>query len=167
MVDQLGGAGNDTLSGGTADEILIGAQGDDSIGGGGGNDVLKGALGNDTLDGGAGSDTMIGGAGDDVFVFDQASIGSEIQLDRISDFERGEDVIELRGFGPGLDFASLDTNGDGKLDTNDDQIKSGADGPISALTGALTIDLSDGTGTSINLGINGVTHLTEDDITFL
>ena len=166
VVDQLGGAGNDTLSGGTADEILIGAQGDDSIGGGG-NDVLKGALGNDTLDGGAGSDTMIGGAGDDVFVFDQASIGSEIQLDRISDFERGEDVIELRGFGPGLDFASLDTNGDGKLDTNDDQIKSGADGPISALTGALTIDLSDGTGTSINLGINGVTHLTEDDITFL
>lgn len=59
---------------------------------GAGNDVL---IGNDVanhLDGGKGNDVLTGNGGDDVFVFNDLS-GN----DRITDFTRGSDKIDLRG----------------------------------------------------------------------
>ena len=59
--EQVGAAGNDTLTGSAGDDRLFGASGNDTLLGGGGADLL---------DGGTGADQMTGGAGDDVFVVD-------------------------------------------------------------------------------------------------
>jgi hypothetical protein len=47
FVDQLGTAGNDTLTGSSANETLVGNAGDDTLIGNGGADVLYGGSGND------------------------------------------------------------------------------------------------------------------------
>lgn len=114
-----GGSGNDVLVGWTGNDTLIGGAGDDNLSGWGGNDTLEGGLGNDALDGGDGNDILLGGAGDDalqggagndrlnggigndgyvggagadIFVF--ADIGGK---DRIADFTRGQDHLDLSG----------------------------------------------------------------------
>lgn len=93
----LGGAGNDTLNGGGDNDVLHGQQGNDLLLGGAGRDLLDGGHGNDTLNGGHGVDTMSGGAGADVFVFATGNTGKGIQRDRITDFQRGVDDLDLRG----------------------------------------------------------------------
>ena len=85
--DIHGGGGNDTLIGGASDDVIFGERG---------NDVLKGANGDDTLTGGAGRDNMTGGAGADTFDFNaigETTVGA--LRDRIADFSKGEDVIDL------------------------------------------------------------------------
>ena len=57
-----------------------------------GNDVLIGNGGANRLDGGAGNDVFTGNGGGDTFVFNHSG-GS----DRITDFTRGSDMIDLRG----------------------------------------------------------------------
>jgi serralysin len=82
-----GTSGNDTLNGGTGTQTLRGLAGDDMLNGGSGNDVLIGGVGKDRLTGGSGSD---------VFLFE--SIGdspADLGRDRITDFQRGMDKIEL------------------------------------------------------------------------
>jgi uncharacterized delta-60 repeat protein len=106
-----GGAGNDVIYGdsgtdGTAggDDYLLGEGGSDTICGEGGNDIIDGGEGRDTLRGGHGLDYLIGGAGADVltggegpdnFVYEDASESSLLAADRITDFVRGEDRIDL------------------------------------------------------------------------
>ena len=87
-----GGSGDDTLSGGDGDDVLGGGSGDDLLSGGDGDDVLGGGSGDDRLDGGDGDDVMTGGSGDDVFVFSEGD-------DRVTDFQLGEDSIDLSGLG--------------------------------------------------------------------
>ncbi|MGV3573126.1 MAG: calcium-binding protein [Ramlibacter sp.] len=60
-----------------------------------GKNVLKGEAGDDTIDGGAGADTLSGGSGADRFVYDAASDSTLKALDRITDFTRGSDRIDL------------------------------------------------------------------------
>ncbi|AFY82378.1 putative Ig domain-containing protein [Oscillatoria acuminata] len=67
-VTQLGGTGNDLLTGTAQADVLIGGQGDDTLIGNGGPDVLYGGAGNDVLaisdsdfrriDGGSADDTL-------------------------------------------------------------------------------------------------------------
>ena len=57
------------------------------------NNILVGNSGNNRLNGGLGEDTMIGGAGQDTFVFN-TSLGTG-NVDRILDFDAGNDLIEL------------------------------------------------------------------------
>ena len=52
---------------------------------------MFGGEGNDTLNGGAGNDVMTGGEGADRFVFNGGR-------DRITDFEPGDDQIDLRSW---------------------------------------------------------------------
>jgi len=94
-----GGDGNDSLDGGNHNDILRGGAGNDILSGGNHNDTLEGGTGNDTLDGGNQTDWLNGGAGNDVmtggnqadfFVFGE--IGG---ADRITDFKRGDDKIDL------------------------------------------------------------------------
>lgn len=68
------------------------------IGGGGGNDTIIGSAAADMIEGGAGSDFLTGGLGADVFDFNFAdhSMGSA-KIDRITDFEQGQDLIDLSG----------------------------------------------------------------------
>jgi uncharacterized delta-60 repeat protein len=106
-----GGAGNDVIYGDSGtngavggDDYLLGGAGNDTIHGEGGNDViygdegrdtLRGGHGDDYLIGGAGADVMTGGAGRDWFAYFDASESSLLAADRITDFVRGEDRIEL------------------------------------------------------------------------
>ena len=60
-----------------------------------GANTLSGGGGNDRLSGGGGADLLVGGAGADIFVFASAS---GAHRDRIQDFTRGEDRIQLSTF---------------------------------------------------------------------
>lgn len=87
-----------TVTGGTGNDTLSGALGNDSLVGATGNDSLLGGDGNDSLTGGAGADTLTGGAGNDQFVY-TATVGESVTgtRDVITDFVRGQDVINLSG----------------------------------------------------------------------
>ena len=87
--------GDDHMEGGNGDDRIYGGKGDDTLIGGEGHDLLKGGAGDDVLvvDGNA-MDVVHGGLGDDTFVFSPSNIGGAT----ISDFTRGEDVIDLTAF---------------------------------------------------------------------
>jgi len=94
-----GGDNNDTLSGGNHDDTLNGGAGADTLdgnnhadvlNGGTGNDLLSGSNHNDVLNGGAGDDWLSGGNHNDIFAFTETG-----GADRIFDFKRGDDKIDL------------------------------------------------------------------------
>jgi Ca2+-binding RTX toxin-like protein len=87
-----GGAGDDVALGGPGGDLLLGGPGNDRLEGGPGAELIVGGSGNDRIDGGAGNDTFRGGAGADVFVFLPGS-----GVDRIADFTRGADRVDLSG----------------------------------------------------------------------
>ena len=93
----FGGSGHDVLDGGKDNDLLDGGTGKDQLDGGAGNDVLKAGSGNDVLKGGLGQDILTGGAGADTFTFQITSDSPAGQADVITDFERGQDMIDLRG----------------------------------------------------------------------
>ncbi|WP_407929388.1 calcium-binding protein, partial [Jannaschia marina] len=97
----LGDDGRDTLQGRNGDDTIAGNFGDDILGGGddadrlfggGGDDTIDGGEGADRIDGGFGDDRLTGGQGADVFLF-----GTSQGFDRITDFDRTEDLIDLGG----------------------------------------------------------------------
>ena len=97
-----GSGGNDALSGGIDVRELHGGAGDDLVRAHGDVERVFGGEGDDTLiDISHGTDTMTGGPGADVFGLDFTS-GDTV----ITDFTRGEDVIDMRGVFYGS-FASL------------------------------------------------------------
>jgi VCBS repeat-containing protein len=61
----FGQNGNDTLTGGDGNDLVCGGNGNDTLSGGTGDDSLGGAIGNDRLTGGPGADRFSGGAGTD------------------------------------------------------------------------------------------------------
>ena len=152
IVNDSGTDADDIINGSEEDDILIGALGNDTIYGNGGNDVLKGAYDDDILVGGEGFDTLIGGKGNDTFVFE--SLG--FQQDTIVDFQSGEDVVEMSGFG--ITFDDLDTNGDGILDGTDANISTSA-----FFGGSLTIMLDS---FYVMLTFQNVQSLSESDMVF-
>jgi Ca2+-binding RTX toxin-like protein len=83
-----GGAGNDIFAGGPAGDAFVG---------GGGNDQIFGLGGNDWLEGDGGADTLRGGTGSDLFVYLSAGDSTAAAMDRIVDFERTSDLINLQG----------------------------------------------------------------------
>lgn len=94
-IEDIGGSDfGDTLTGSSGDNAIWGGKGDDTLSGGDGNDVLLGGDGADALRGGDGRDTLVGGADRDRFVFDAALNGST-NVDRVTDFKAGEDVVCL------------------------------------------------------------------------
>lgn len=90
-----GGLGNDTLTGDQGNDVLRAAAGNDLIVGGDGNDTLVGGDGADTLVGGQGVDIMYGGDGAEHFVFSNKNKSTPGTPDRIADFQRGIDKIDL------------------------------------------------------------------------
>lgn len=88
---KVGGRAEDSIknfenvTGGSGSDVLVGDTSANGLNGGAGNDLLKGGLGNDVL---------TGGAGDDKFIFD-AKLSATSNLDTITDFGDGVDVIAL------------------------------------------------------------------------
>lgn len=89
-----GGNGDDDLRGNNGNDLLYGGTGNDKLLGGAGNDIFDGGAGNDMLESGSGNDIMTGGSGNDIFRFRTADF-AEYSVDRITDFTRGEDRIQL------------------------------------------------------------------------
>jgi Ca2+-binding RTX toxin-like protein len=86
----INGSGNDLnnlIVGNSANNVLVGKAG---------NDRLKGTDGNDRLVGGDGNDALAGGLGQDTYVFD-TPLNQSTNLERISDFNPPDDVMELEG----------------------------------------------------------------------
>lgn len=130
------GSGSDWLTGSNADDgfyggdgndILKGRRGDDTLWGDAGDDNIRGGRGDDTIVGGTGRDTMRGGHDDDTFVFLSANeSGRGHGADRIMDFSRAEDHIDLSALGGSetVTFANkgygtlvkVDADGDGTVD---------------------------------------------------
>jgi Ca2+-binding RTX toxin-like protein/subtilisin family serine protease len=86
------GLANEILGNGENNR-LRGEAGDDWLDGRKGNDRIEGGKGNDTIVGGKGRDVLTGDGGRDHFVFTSANGPA----DRITDFRRGHDKIDLSG----------------------------------------------------------------------
>ena len=93
----MGAQGEDLLNGGGGRDILNGGGQEDRLFGGAGKDKLNGGTGDDRLVGGGGNDKLLGGQGSDIFVFRPGD-----GRDRIMDFTRGEDLIDLTAFDTGF-----------------------------------------------------------------
>ncbi|MGB0798289.1 MAG: calcium-binding protein [Planktomarina sp.] len=92
--DQMYGEdGNDLLGAGDDDDFMFGGNGNDFLGGGSGDDVISGDAGNDRINAGDGDDVMTGGEGTDTYIFNSFTSG---EVDTITDFELGMDVIRMR-----------------------------------------------------------------------
>lgn len=146
------GAGNDTLIGNDAANRLESGAGNDTLIGNGGDDVLVG---------GAGTDSLTGGAGRDVFLFQSnADSGVGLARDRVTDFTKGEDRIDVsalnaaKWIGTGsftgqagqMRYASFDGTTIVELDSNGDRI---ADWQLE-LNGTVTLAFSDFLGLEID-----------------
>ncbi|MEK7351877.1 MAG: M10 family metallopeptidase C-terminal domain-containing protein, partial [Nitrospirota bacterium] len=120
-----GGEGNDTITGGSGDDVIYGDNSygehgddhdhDDDDDDDGGADTINGGEGNDKLIGGARADLLTGGSGSDTFVYKTDSkctvddspyklgdpiaspyaVGSRKTWDIITDFQSGQDKIDL------------------------------------------------------------------------
>ncbi len=88
----FGGGGADNLNGDGGKDLLVGGGGADVLLGDGGADTLRGGGGADRLEGGRGGDVLVGGGGADQFVF-----GARSGTDRIKDFGKGADRLEIEG----------------------------------------------------------------------
>lgn len=88
----IGLGGNDRLIGDAGRDRLDGGTGNDDLRGGADRDVLLGGSGNDRLDGGTGNDTITTGTGRDIIV-----LGRGQGFDRVTDFQDGQDKIDLVG----------------------------------------------------------------------
>lgn len=94
----FGGDGADLLAGDLGRDLLRGGRGSDELHGGAGSDFLFGGSGDDRLVGGSGVDCLAGGSGRDLFIYLAASDSPLAGFDRIADFQRGLDRIDLSAF---------------------------------------------------------------------
>jgi Ca2+-binding RTX toxin-like protein len=105
----IGDSNNNVLSGEAGHDFILGGAGQDTLLGGAGDDAMYGGTGRDFIESGSGNDRLygddVGTVAVDVFAFNASDSGT----DRVMDFQRGVDVVLLKGFG-------LDAFGrDGKL----------------------------------------------------
>jgi Ca2+-binding RTX toxin-like protein len=179
-----GTAGNDLMDGKGGDDYLFGNGGNDTLLGGDGNDLLNGGAGNDRLFGQAGDDTLIGGPGNDfltggadrdTFVFAPQSNpptgASALQLvgfnqnafdfsklgtgnDAITDFVKGDDLIDLSAFHTNFHLLSEDSHAH----------RHHEDSPVELRTEGHDTVLDFAGGGSVR--ILGVTHLQASDFVF-
>jgi Ca2+-binding RTX toxin-like protein len=102
------GAGNDTFSG---FESIIGSAFNDVMTGNAKGNVLVGGAGDDRFQGGAGNDSLTGSAGSDTFVWANDDVfnsaGKRAGLDHVTDFNVGDDVIDLSAILAGRAFATI------------------------------------------------------------
>lgn len=130
------------------------------------------------IDGRAGDDLILGGGGDDTFT-SRYTRDEAPGADLIADFVRGEDVLgggfDFGADGAGrLNFAHLDSNGNGVLDDGDSAVRvmevtayQPGRGPLTEFSTVIDYDVAYGlsstwTGTN-SVAVVGVLGLTADD----
>lgn len=98
-LENLTDTSNLNATGNDAPGTLVGNAGNNVLTARGGNDQVNGNGGNDTLTGNTGRDTLVGGEGADTFVYNSVSESRTgiAERDVINGFDRGADVIDLRG----------------------------------------------------------------------
>jgi len=156
-VTVTGGSGNDTFNfaAATADVTINSGAGNDIITGGAGDDTLNGGAGNDIITGGAGGDTLTGGAGDDVFVYTAfgdsviSSTGTNSTVDVITDFNTGNDTIDLSALG-GL----VQTSAANQIAVGNAVTAAGASADLADVVDAVAAVTNDGEMTWFNFGGN-------------
>jgi Ca2+-binding RTX toxin-like protein len=134
-------SGNDTLTGHVA------------------NDVINGFAGNDVITGGGGQDLLIGGLGEDRFVFTRTSDSRKDAADTISNFRRGEDVIDL---------SRIDADTDGSPDNQQftwigAKAFTGVDGQLHFVNGFVEGDTNGDKVADFRIKVTGVTSLSAID----
>ncbi|WP_417782550.1 LamG-like jellyroll fold domain-containing protein [Terasakiella pusilla] len=94
-----GDGGDDTLFGGDGQDTLLGGAGNDDLYGDSGNDDLQGADGDDLIFGGLGADTITTGTGLDLIKYIDSNESNITDMDVITDFTSGSDIIHLQNGG--------------------------------------------------------------------
>lgn len=166
---QSGGLGDDALISNGGADTLFGDQGkdmlraggdNDQLFGGDGDDILFGGEGADVLTGGRGRDVMFGGAGADRFVFNGSLQSSLAAADRIGEFQRGLDKIDLS---TGLSADELVWRGSAAF-TGTGRAEARFLAPDGNTPLLLRID-TDGDGDAdMSIAVTGVTFLTASDL---
>jgi len=168
-----GGSGNDVIYGGSGNDLLIGGDTNDPPEGNGNNNLQNGGDINDNLIGeggddilrpGNGHDILNGGEGADTFIIEYfAETGSIDNTNSIDGFSREDgDRIDLTDFD--TSFADYDTNGDGKIDADDDNV---IFVEFANNVGSVQLTLTNGQPGMINaIAVNGtgLTHLEASDL---
>ena len=101
----VGGAEGDTLYCELGNDFLGGQEGDDRLFAGEGDDVIYADDGRDLILGGGGRDVLHGGRDSDRFIFSVVGESTVLAPDRVNDFERGLDQIDLAGIDADLTVA--------------------------------------------------------------
>lgn len=161
----FGNVDRDVLHGNNGNDRLFGGFNDDRLWGGAGVDQLYGGAGSDMLRGLAGADTLTGGDGADQFVFGR-TLESTVSLsgrDTITDFTRGQDMIDLSN----LD-ANADTAGDQDLDfINQQGLQDGNTGQLryQQVTGGVrvAVDVDADGSADMHIIVLGVRNLSASD----
>ena len=137
------GGGDDTINGGTGDDTLGGRSGDDVIYGDAGSDVFFNGTGADTVFGGDGDDILWGGEDDDQLTGDSGADTFSFTLssgnDQITDFDLGEDILDLSSTG----FADINALISVAEDTSNGLLVTLGAGATIVLTGLTVSDLGD------------------------
>ena len=141
----LAGDGNDSVFGGNGTDVLMGEDGDDTLEGAGGDDTLLGGDGNDSLVGGIGVDSLDGGGGNDTL-----SGGADVGDTLLGG--AGDDLIEVQDVA-GSGFADGGTGNDTFVAVSDHFA-----GDIDGGDGIDTFDLSDETGSGMDVDLAAGTH---------
>ena len=116
----FGGSENDIIFGNDDNDSLFGEDGSDIIYDGGGDDIILGGAGDDIIYAGNGTDIITGDLGRDIFSFEALDSSTALNCDLITDFTRGDDVIDLSNIGISS-FAAIDIANDGTDTTISDQ----------------------------------------------
>ena len=157
-----GTRGEDDLQGGDGDDTISGGSGRDHLWGYAGDDELRGEGGGDVLNGGMGADDLLGGWRDDLFVYESASDSRPGAMDRLLDFGKGADRIDLTGLDAiagGQDDAFSWIDGSGFHNQPGELRWEGRDGTV-----VLQGDISGNGSADLAIQIAGVSELSVFDI---
>jgi Ca2+-binding RTX toxin-like protein len=142
------------LAGNSAANRIRGEGGNDLLFGDAGSDSLFGGAGRDTLRGGTGTDLLTGGTEADVFVFATAAeAGHGSARDRITDFQRSIDHIDLSDFLPGGVFIGA-------------AAFSGVAGQVRYRSGVVSGDVNGDGAADFQIGLDGAPAITAGDFFF-